>query len=87
MEVEQEGTKTGRALHEFEHGDFVTVSMYEGSTKQPVYAFTGFLDLSPMDGKTAAEINEWEARMLDAVADEEDLSVPEGWDIDEMSGW
>jgi hypothetical protein len=86
-ELKQEGTKTGRALHEFEHGDFVTVSMYEGSSKQPVYSFTGFLDLSHMDGKTAAEINEWEARMLDAIADEEDMSVPEGWNIDEMSGW
>jgi hypothetical protein len=86
-EVRQEGTRTGRALHEFEHGDFVTLSMYEGRSKQPVYTFTGFLDLSPMDSKTAAEINEWEARMLDTVADEEDLSVPEGWDIDEMSGW
>jgi hypothetical protein len=86
-EVQQEGTKTGRALHEFEHGDFVTVSMYEGSSKQPTFTFTGLLDLSPMDGKTAAEINEWEARMLDAIADEEDMSVPEGWNIDEMSGW
>jgi hypothetical protein len=85
-EVKQERTKIGRALHEFEHGDFVTVSMYEGSSKQPVYTFTGFLDLSPMDGKTA-EINEWEARVLNAIADEEDMSVPEGWDIDEMSGW
>jgi hypothetical protein len=40
-----------------------------------------------MDAKTAADINEWEARMLDAIADEEDMSVPEGWNIDEMSGW
>jgi hypothetical protein len=86
-EVKQKGTKTGRARHEFEHGDFVTVSMYEGSSKQPVYTFTGLLDLSPIDDKTSAEINEWEARMLDAIADEEDMSVPEGWDIDEMSGW
>lgn len=85
-EVKQEGTNTGRPLHEFEHGDFVTVSMYEGSSKQPTYTFTGLLDLLPMDAKTAAEINEWEARMLDTIADEEDLSVPEGWDIDEMSG-
>lgn len=86
MEVVREGTKTGRALPEFEHSDLITVSMYEGSSKQPVYTFTGLLDLSPMDGKTAAEINEWEARMLDAIADAEDMSVPEGWDIDEMSG-
>jgi hypothetical protein len=86
-ELKQERTKTGRALHEFEHGDFVTVSMYEGSSKQPVYTLTGLLDLSPMDDRTAAELNEWEARMLDALADEEDMSVPEGWDIDEMSGW
>ena len=84
-EVKQEGTKTGRALHEFEHGDFVTVSMYEGCSKQPVYTFTGLLDVSPTN-KTAADINEWEARMLDAIADEEDMSVPEGWNIDEMSG-
>jgi hypothetical protein len=62
------------------------LSMYEGSSKQPTYTFTGLLDLSPMDAKTAADINEWESRMLDAIADEEDLSVPEGWDIDEMSG-
>jgi hypothetical protein len=87
MEVEREGAKTGRALHEFEHGDFVTVSMYEGSSKQPVYTFTGFLDMSPMDDKTAVDINDWEACMLDAIAADEDMSVPEGWDIDEMSGW
>jgi hypothetical protein len=85
-DVKQDGTRTGRALHEFEHGDFVTVSMYEGGSKQPVQTFTGLLDMSPTD-KTAAHINEWEARMLDAMADEEDMSVPEGWDIDEMSGW
>jgi hypothetical protein len=85
--VKQEGANTGRALHEFEHGDFVTVSMYEGGSKQPAYTVTGLLDLSPMDDKTSAEINEWEARMLDAITDEEDMSVPEGWDIDEMSGW
>jgi hypothetical protein len=84
--VKQEGTRTGRALHEFEHGDFVTVSMYEGRRQQPVYTFTGLLDLSPMDRETAAEINEWETRVLDAMADEEDMSVPEGWNIDEMSG-
>jgi hypothetical protein len=84
--VEREGTRNGRALHEFEHGDFVTVSMYEGGRKQPVHTFTGLLDLSPMDDKTSAEINEWEARMLDAITDEEDMLVPEGWDIDEMSG-
>jgi hypothetical protein len=60
--------------------------MYEGSSEQPVYTFAGLLDLSLMDSKTAADINEWEARMLNAIADEEDLSVPEGWDIDEMSG-
>jgi hypothetical protein len=86
-EVRQEGTRTGRALPDFEHGDLITVSMYEGSSEQPVCTFTGLLDLSPMDDKTAAELNEWEARMLDTIADEEDMSVPEGWDIDEMSGW
>src|SRR5580704_9298798 len=61
----------GRALHEFEPGDFVTVSMYEGSGKEPVYTFTGLLDMSPMDDKTAADINDWEARTLDAIAGEE----------------
>ena len=86
-QVRHEGTKTGRALPEFEHGDLVTVSVYEGCSKQPVYTFTGFLDLSLMESKSAADINEWEARMLDTIADEEDLSVPDGWDIDEMSGW
>jgi hypothetical protein len=85
-DVKLERTNSGRALHEFEHGDFVTVSMYERYSKQPVYTFTGLLDLSPMDPKAAAEINQWEARMLDAIAKEEDMSVPEGWDIDEMSG-
>jgi hypothetical protein len=85
-EVKQEGTKTSRALHEFEHGDFVTVSMYEGRSKQPMYTFTGLLDMSPMDDKTATDINDWEARTLDVIAGEEDMSIPEGWDIDEMSG-
>jgi hypothetical protein len=60
--------------------------MYEGSGKEPVYTFTGLLDMSPMDDKTAADINDWEARTLDAIAGEENMSIPEGWDIDEMSG-